>query len=236
MKDFQVIALALIISVLTSGFTAYIVATQLVLKGSFPVERIDQLSTEIASIKSSLSTLETSVGDMSNEVTEMQQSITELESEIVDINNKISSLSSEVSSLRIQLEKETAYQIFMGYMVDTGSNLAVPIASHIMSVMDQNNMVPSIFGYGKDQIKSTLQSLISAVLISVVPSSAWTKYDASQLTPKVYATSLKTAFPIKVNVFGMDINLARVIVVCTADVNIETRSVSDIRITEVLIG
>lgn len=51
-----------------------------------------------------------------------------------------------------------------GYMVESGSNLAVPITSHIVDEMDQKGLVPSIFGYGKEQIKSALRELISILL------------------------------------------------------------------------
>jgi len=150
----QDIVVAAIISVLVSGLTSYAVTQVMPTANDNLAKRIDQLSTEIASIKSSLSTFEATLGGTSDKVTEISQKITEVENSISDINNQLSefgetlsSLTSEVTSLRIEVEKEKAYQMFIGYMVESGSNLAVPITSHIIDDMDQNGLVPSIFGY-----------------------------------------------------------------------------------------
>ena len=78
--------------------------------------------------------------------------------------------------------------------------------------------------------------MISTLLEGIIPSSAWTEHAASKYSEKVYTTSLKTAFPISVTVYGVPINITRVIVVSTAEVNIDTGSVTDMRITSVSLG
>lgn len=234
MADYRSIAIAVVISSLISSLVAYGVVT-----GVQPTT-IQPTSNELSSVKSSLSSLDTTLKGISSQVTDLNQKVSDLQKanadlskQMSDVRGSVSTLSTEVSNIRTNFEKVRAYQIFKSFMVDSGSNLATVISSQIVDQMDQRGQIPSIFGYGKDQIKSALRDAISTLLKALVPSSAWTESTASSATSNIYTTSLKTAFPIKVNVFGVDVTIARVVLVATGEVDIVNGSVSNLRVTSV---
>ena len=44
-------------------------------------------------------------------------------------------------------------------MIDSGSNLAEVVASQIVDELDRRGRVPSIFGYGKEEVMNAMRSI-----------------------------------------------------------------------------
>ena len=217
--------LTIVISLLVGAGASYAV-TSLSPTPQYPpdiIEQLDQFEANIASVETTLST----------EIDSLRSTLESLNTQVLDMSQIIADLSSDIYQLRSELEKEKAFLIFKQYMIDSGSNLATVISSQIVDELDNQGKIPSIFGYGKEQIKNALRTAITTLLSKVIPSSSWTELDAVSPAVGLYLTSLNTAFPISVNVFGVDLNIARVKIVATSLVDIVSKSVTDLKVTDI---
>jgi len=247
MVNYRGLVLSIFVSMIISSIVTYGIVTRFLQSTIQPSsstgdlnKTVEILSKDIDSTKSSLSLFDATLKDITSQVTALDQKVDNLESENTDLRRQVLSLSSDILTMKTTFETIRAYQILKSHMQDSGSNITEAISSQITDTIDQRSQIPSILGYEKNQIKGVLRDAISTLLKSLIPSSSWTEQSTTRGTwhnnTNVYTTNLKTAFPIKVNVFDVDVTITRVIVIATGDVNIVNNSVSNLRVASVLLN
>jgi hypothetical protein len=217
---------------------------------------MEGVQASISQLQSAESGLVASASSSQNQANDLNSRLSNANSQVASISNSLSTLSAgiDVQSQRLnalqglsitgqlataQETKESlqAYRDLKQYMITSGSGLATAMSSEVVNQMDQNGLIPSVFGQGKDQVKAALIPVVASFLKSYVPSSSWVENSATNVSPEVYSTSLVSSIPISVSlpVVG-GITLFRIIVIVTATVDISTGVVSNLLVSSVSIG
>ena len=160
--------------------------------------------------------------ELRQKVANLEYSLSDTKSELSTAKNQIIQLQSTVQKLQIQADSSTAYELLRKTLTDP-KLLSAQITNQVMTSIN----VPGIF-------QSQVSGIISTFISSKLPTVNWVKNSISVSSGRTYVTSMKSIFPIEIET-GIPlvgkITVARLTIIATGLVNVETEAVTNIQAT-----
>ena len=191
--------------------------------------KVNELEISLFNTQSNLtktrSELQTTKNDLQSTKDELQTTKNELQNTktgLQNSQNEINQLKSTIQKLQTQADSSTAYELMRKTLSDPNL-LSNQITDKIISSDKTLN-----------QFRAQISGLLSATINTKLPSVNWVKNSITPLSGRTYQTSMKTVFPIDLEtgipIIGK-ITIARIEIIATGSVNVETESVSNIQPT-----
>ena len=164
------------------------------------------------------------IDSLKTEIQSLKNTISQLELELNNSKNEINQLKSQIKILQLQADSSTAYESMRTTLSKPNKIIAQKIALELK--------------LQSSALQKVIESIISNVLESKLPSVTWVKYTITPLPNRIYKTTMKSAFPLEIDT-GLPlvgtVTLAKIVVRVSGEVDIKNEVVSNLQVESVTV-